>query len=134
MPASKGRDFLLKLFTAGSYQTVGGLRTNTLTVNNRAVDTSNKSSGEWRQLLANAGIRSLTLSAAGVFDDSTAEETLRAAAFAGTALNTQMTFGNGDSLTGNFLVSQYERLGEFDGAETYAVTLESAGAITFTAG
>ncbi len=132
MPAYSGRDFLLKVNISSVYTTIGGMRTTSLTLNNAAVDISTKSTGAWRKLLAQAGIRRLRLSAAGVFENSAAEETIRAAAFNHTALTMQLAFGNGDTLTGQFLIVGYDRSGDVDGEETYAITLESADTITFT--
>ena len=35
-------------------------------------------------------------------------------------------------LAGAFLVTSYERAGEFNGEETYSLTLESSNTITYT--
>jgi TP901-1 family phage major tail protein len=134
MPAQKGRDFLLNVWNGSAYVTVGGLRSNSLTVNNRPLDASNKGTGDWRTLLAGAGVRSLSLSASGVFEDSASEEIVRAAAFAGTTLNCQLAFGNGDRITGLFLITSYERGGDYDREETYTLGLESAGAVAYVIG
>lgn len=133
MTAYSGRDFLLQINTGTTYLTVGGMRTTEMTLNNQLIDTSNKASGSWRHLLTGAGIRSMRLAAAGVFENSDAETTVRAAAFSGTALDAKLLFGNGDSITGLFLLAAYERSGIYDREETYSITLESAGDITFTA-
>ncbi len=136
MAAQKGSLFLLKVGDGGSptetFTTVGGLRATRFTLNNQLVDSSNKDSGAWRNILANAGIRSLTISGSGVFLDSASEETVRANAFASSVNNYRITMGNGDYLTGAFQITSYERSGDYDGEETYSITLESAGNITFT--
>jgi predicted secreted protein len=46
----------------------------------------------------------------------------------------QLVFGNADTIDGSFKITSYERSGEFNGEETYSITLESSGQITFTAG
>jgi TP901-1 family phage major tail protein len=132
MPVQKGRDFLLKVHNGSAYAVVGGMRTTAMALNSKPVDVSTKSTGAWRALAAGAGIRQLTLTAGGVFEDSASEELVRAAAFAATLLDCQLVFGGGDILTGSFLVASYERAGEHDGEETWSVTLESASTITFT--
>lgn len=114
------------------FTTIGGLRTNSITHSNQTVDTTNKDSGAWRELLAGAGTRSVSLSGSGVFTDSIAEETVRGHAMSNVINNYEMTFGNGDSMTGPFQIASYQRAGSYNGEETYALTLVSSGAITFT--
>ena len=85
-----------------------------------------KKKGTGRELGANMGIRSMTLSASGVFTDTTGENNLRGAAFTGSAVNYDLVFGDGSDVKGAFIVTSYERAGEFNGEETYSVTLESS--------
>lgn len=137
MTAQKGSLVLIKVGDgAGSetFTTIGGLRTSRFSINNQSVDATNKDSGAWRRLLDGAGIRSVSLSGTGIFTDSTAEETVRSYAFSNTIKNYKFFFANGDSITGAFQITSYERSGNYDGEETYALSLASAGAITFTAG
>ncbi len=134
MTAYPGRDFLLQVDTGSGFATVGGLRTTEMALNQTLVDTSHKDSGPWRKLLANSGLRRIAINAGGVFEDSAAEDLVRLAAFSGSALNSKLLFGNGDVLSGSFLVSSLERAGNHDGEETYRLVLESAGTITYTAG
>lgn len=137
MTAQKGSLVLVKIGDGGTpteaFTTVGGLRTTRMVLNNQAVDASNKDSGAWRTLLAGAGIRSMTISGNGIFTDAASEETVRGHAFANTIANYQLTFGNGDTLIAPFQIVSYERAGEYDGEETYSLTLNSAGTVTFTA-
>ena len=101
MTAQKGSLFLLKVGDGGgpeTFTTVGGMRTTNFTLNNQAVDTTNKSSGQWRELLSGAGISSINISGSGVFTDDAAEETVRGYAFNNEIHNYQIAFGNGDVL------------------------------------
>lgn len=138
MAAQKGSLVLLKVGNGGSptetFTTIGGLRTNSFTHNNQTVDTTSKDSGAWRQLLDGAGIRSITLSGSGVFTDAATEETVRGFAMNNQIKNYQMTFGNGDSMTGAFQITSYQRAGSYNGEETYSLTLASAGTVTYTVG
>lgn len=137
MTAQKGSLLLLKVGNGGSptetFTTIGGLRTTSFSHNNQAVDTTNKDSGAWRQLLDGAGTRSISISGNGVFTDTAAEETVRGFAMNNQIKNYQMTFGNGDSMVGAFQITSYQRMGNYNGEETYALTLASAGTVTFTA-
>ncbi len=136
MTAQKGSLVLLKVGNGATptetFTTVGGLRANSFTHNNQAVDTTNKDSGAWRQLLDGAGTRSITISGSGVFTDVASEETVRGFAMGNQIKNYQMTFGNGDSMTGPFQITSYQRSGNYNGEETYALALASAGTVTFT--
>jgi len=134
MAAQKGRAFLLKQGTAAGGTTLAGLRATSFRVNQQLVDVTNKdSANQWRELLGGVGPRSLSIQAEGVFQDAAVEETVRGYAFAGTANAFGLVFESGDRIDGSFVVASYERSGAHDGEEQYALTLESAGAITFTA-
>ena len=136
MAAQLGHLLLLKVgdgTTVESFTTVAGLRSTSMTVNKETVDVTTKDdTSKYRQLLAGAGTKSVTISGAGVFTDAASEETIRINAFDNLIINYQITFPNGDDLKGAFQITSYERAGEFNGEETFTITLESAGDLTFT--
>ncbi len=137
MTAESGRGFLVKIGDGGNpelFQTVAGLRATALVIDAEPVDVTNKDSGGWRALLPGAGTRRVRVSGNGVFWNSAAESTMRGHALAGTVANYELVFENGDLFTGPFLVTSLEYAGDHNGERTYAVTLESAGAIAFTPG
>ena len=115
------------------YPTVGGLRTNAWSVNGEDVDVTTKDSGGWQQRLSGAGVRSLSISATGIFQDSAVEEILRGWAFDQSINWYQITFENGDRLECQFQISNYERSGGHDSAETYSLTLTSHGTPQYVA-
>ena len=140
MAAGKGSSFLLKDNSTGTPATIGGLRSTSMTINGEAVDITTKDSNAFissgndkaRDLLQGGGVRSMTLSASGVFTDSSTENILRGFAFDGAIQNYDLVFSDGSKISGAFLVTSYERAGEFNGEETYSVTLESSNTITYT--
>jgi TP901-1 family phage major tail protein len=140
MPAGKGSSFLLKDNSTGTPATIGGLRSTSMTINGEAVDITSKDSNAFissgndkaRDLLQGGGVRSMTLSASGVFTDSSTENILRGFAFDGAIQNYDLIFSDGSKIAGAFLITSYERAGEFNGEETYSVTLESSNTITYT--
>ena len=142
MAAQKGSAFLLKDNATGTPATIGGLRSTSMTVNGEIVDITTKDSStmvtsggdKGREILSAGGIRSLSISASGVFLDGATDENVRDAAFKGELNAYQLVFGNGDTVDGTFAITSYERAGEFNGEETFSLTLESSGVITFTAG
>ena len=140
MPAGKGSSFLLKDNSTGTPATIGGLRSTSMTINGEAVDITTKDSNAFissgndkaRDLLQGGGVRSLSISASGVFTDSSTENILRGFAFDGAIQNYDLIFSDGSKIAGAFLITSYERAGEFNGEETYSVTLESSNTITYT--
>lgn len=133
MAAQKGNLFLLKIYNGVTYDSILTARSTEMTINRETVDVSNKGSGGWRTLLAEAAPGSMSITLEGVFEDAAYEEDIRAKAQAGTSDLFELYSGNGDKWTGTFLVTSYSRAGNYNDAETYSITLESAGTVGFTA-
>lgn len=136
MPAQKGRDLLLKLDAGsdGTFRTVAGLRTTRLSLNAQTVDTTTReSAGRWRELLAGAGVRSASLSGAGLFTDAEADAAVRALFFDTEIAPWQVILPAFGTLEGPFQITALEYAGEHDGTVTYDLSLASAGELTFAA-
>lgn len=132
MTAQKGSAFLLKISDGAAqpaYQTVAGLRTTQMTISGDAVVVTHKQSGGWRDLLSGAGTRSVSVSAAGIFLGSAAENAIRAHALAGTIDNYELSFEDGAKLRGRFLVQRLDYAGDFNGERNYTMQLESSGPV-----
>jgi predicted secreted protein len=133
-----GRSALIKYGTQTSpetYNTIGGLRNVDLTVDAGPVDVTNKDSGGFQTMLAGAGTWKGTVTGQGLFDSSSTLHNVLAKAHVAQALfYGQLVFGNGDTYTGQWAVRQYKRTGTYQDAETYDITLESSGTITFVQG
>jgi TP901-1 family phage major tail protein len=136
MAAQKGKDLLLKVDTdgVGTYATVAGLRTRTISFNAQTVDiTHQESAGQWRELLDGAGVKSARLTGAGIFKDAASDETVRGYFFNGTIRNWQVVIPDFGTVTGLFQVTSLEFSGRHDNELSFDMTLESAGEISFTA-
>ena len=128
MAAGKGSSFLLKDNSTGTPATLGGMRSTSMTINGEMVDITDKDSNDFissgndkaRTLLQGGGIRSMTISASGVFTDSSTENNIRGFAFDGAIQNYDLVFSDGSKVSGAFLITSYERAGEFNGEETYS--------------
>lgn len=132
MSAESGRAFLLKIGNGGSpiaYATVAGLRTTQLSINGEMVAITSKDSGGWRELLSGAGVRSVSVSGAGVFTGSAAELRLKGNALAGVIDDYRMSFESGETLSGRFLVTRLDYAGDYNGERSYTIALESSGAV-----
>ncbi len=132
MGIERGSAFLLKVGDGAAppaYATVAGLRTTQLSVNGEAVVVTSKDSGGWRELLSGAGVRSVSVSGAGVFTGSAAEARLRGNALAGLIDDYRLSFEGGASMTGRFLVTRLDYAGDFNGERSYTMSLESSGQV-----
>ncbi|MEM8827353.1 MAG: phage tail tube protein, partial [Pseudomonadota bacterium] len=92
--------------------------------------TTNKGSGGWREILSEAGTRSVSVSGAGVFNGSAAETRLKGHALSGAVADYRLSFESGDEMSGAFLVTRLDYAGDFGGERTYTLSLESAGPVS----
>lgn len=132
MPAEKGSAFLLKVGNGATpvvYATVAGLRTTQLSINGEMVAITSKDSGGWRELLTGAGVRSVSVSGAGVFTGSTAETRLKGNALSGAIDDYRLSFESGETMTGRFLVTRLDYAGDYNGERSYTLSLESSGEV-----
>ncbi len=132
MAVEKGSAFLLKIGNGAVtpvYTTVAGLRTTQLSINGDPVVITNKGSGAWRELLSGAGVRSVSVSAAGVFTGSTAETQMKANALSGVLGDYELSFESGERMQGKFLITRLDYAGDFNGERSYTVALESSGPV-----
>ncbi|HEX8485397.1 phage major tail protein, TP901-1 family [Sphingomonas sp.] len=132
MAVEKGSAFLLKVGDGAvtpSFATVAGMRTTQLSVNGEGVVVTSKDSGGWRQLLSGAGVRSVSVSGAGVFTGSAAEARVEGNALSGVLDDYRLTFEGGETMTGRFLVTRLDYAGDFNGERSYTLSLESSGAV-----
>ena len=140
MAAQKGSSFLLKENSSGTPVVIGGLRSTSMTINGEIVDTTAKDTAVFitagsdigRTILEGGGVRSMSISASGVFIDGAGENTMRGFAFTGAINAYQLVFGDTSTLDGSFAITSFEKAGEYNGEETYSMTLESSGAMVWT--
>lgn len=136
MAAQRGKDLLIKLDMTGDgiFETVAGLRATRITFNAETVDVTNLGSeGQWRELLAGAGVRSAAISGSGVFRDAATDERARAIFFAGETPRFQVIIPDFGVVEAPFQITSIEYAGQHDGEATYDLSLASAGAVSFTA-
>ena len=135
MAAQQGRALLLKVDStgSGSFVSVAGLRSKTLSFNAALIDVTNAdSTNAWREALA-GGVKSARVQGSGVFKDAAADETVRGLFFNGTVRDWQIVIPDFGTVQGAFQISSLDYTGEHDGEATWSLALESAGALTFAA-
>jgi len=132
MAAQRGRDFLLKIYddSTTSYKTVGGMKSNSFTLNDTPVEITNKSSGDFAEYMENGGVRSLAISGSGVFVDDAEFKKVHDHLMNGTHANCQIIIPDFMTYTGQFVVKNLEFAGEQNGEVTYTLALSSSGPIT----
>jgi TP901-1 family phage major tail protein len=136
MSAQKGKDLLLKLDSdgAGTFTTVAGLRSRSIAFNTEIVDiTHAESAGQWRELLAGAGVKNAKVSGAGIFKDAASDALVRSYVFAGTIRNWQVIIPDFGTVQGPFQIASFELSGRHDGEVAFDLSLDSAGELTFAA-
>lgn len=133
MPISKGRTLLLKVGTGGGAVTVAAMRTTRFSVNGETVDATHKDSAGMRTLLDAAGTAKLTVSATGLLSGSAQATDFINKTLARSLDAYRLEFDNGDVIEGSFQCVQFEAAGDYNGEQTYALTLESSAALTVTA-
>lgn len=134
MAAQKGKDLLLKIDAGGTFTTIAGLRSRALAFNAETVDvTHQESAGQWRELLAGAGVRNARITGSGIFKDQVSDELLRSAFFAGAIEAYQIVVPDFGVIEGPFQITALELSGRHDNELAFEISLESAGPLTFTA-
>lgn len=134
MPAQKGKDLLLKAADGAAFVTVAGLRARQIAFNAETVDVTHaESAGRWRELLAGAGVRRASISGSGIFKDEASDALVRQTFFDGAIRNWQVVVPDFGSVEGPFQLTSLEYRGDHAGEVTFDLSLESAGALAFTA-
>jgi len=136
MAGQKGRDVLIKIADGGTpetFATVAGIRAKTISLNAKSVDgTSGESTDAWRELIAGAGVKSASVSGAGVFKDAGSDAAIQQAFFAQASKTFQLVIPDFGVLQGPFLIEALDYSGDHDGEAAFAITLASAGVVSFT--
>lgn len=136
MAAQRGKDLLLKADATGDniFTTIAGLRARSIDFNAATVDiTHAESAGEWRELLAGAGVKSAKISGSGLFKDAASDALMRELCFAGAIRDWQVIIPDFGAVEGAFQITSLQYSGNHDNELGFEVSLESAGALTFTA-
>ena len=134
MAAQKGKDLLIKISDGADYTAVAGLRSRRIAFNAETVNiTHAESAGRWRELLEGAGIKRASIAGRGLFKDESSDALMRQTFFDGAVKAYQIVIPDFGTVQGPFQITSLEFAGEHNGELTYELSLESAGALTFTA-
>lgn len=133
MTKKNGSDFVLQIETSpGIWENIPGERVSGYTIANESVDTTAKAQTS-RELSA-CGVKTVNITASGIVKDSISTvlfNFLCNAAFTNMIQSFRVMSGPYVVISkGNFLVASFGRSGEYNGAEQWTLTLESADVIT----
>jgi TP901-1 family phage major tail protein len=140
MAKQLGRALLVKIGdgeVSETFSNLCGLNSKSITINNSSIDvtTPDCTSPEgalWTQTLA--GLKNVSVSGDGYFEDSTAEARMNSVAMnADNSCNFQIVIPDFGTYAGAFRIASVEFGGQTEGGVTYSLSLESNGAVTFTA-
>lgn len=146
MAKQKGRSLLIKIGDgeeSETFATLCGLTAKSISLNANAFDVTTPDcttpGGQlWREVMT--GVRSVSLSGNGRFEDSTSEERARSVLM-GTGesdtvdaiANFQVIVPDFGTFTGAFHIDTMDYSGDMEDAVNYSLTLSSSGPVTFAA-
>ncbi len=140
MAKQLGRALLVKIGDAATpevFSNLCGLNSKSLTINNSSIDvtTPDCTTPEGALFTATlAGLKNVSVSGDGFFEDSTAEARMNTVAMAAdNSVNMEIVVPDFGTYAGGFRISSLEFGGETEGGVTYSISLESNGTVTFTA-
>jgi len=140
MAKQLGRALLVKIGdgeVSEAFANLCGLNSKSITINNSSIDVTTPDcttpeGALWTQTLA--GLKNVSVSGDGYFEDSVTEARMNTVAMsADNACNFQVIVPDFGTYAGSFRISSLEFGGESEGGVTYSLSLESNGAVTFTA-
>ncbi|MBE8219822.1 MAG: phage major tail protein, TP901-1 family [Alphaproteobacteria bacterium] len=134
MTVQTGSALLLKMRKDSRfpYETVAGLRTQSLTFNANPIDTSSAdSASRWRTFLAESGMRDMNLQGQGLFSNAASDLMFRELFFSGGHLNMEIILPSYGKILGQFAIAELQYLGDYDGEMSWRIELQSSGALSF---
>ena len=140
MAKQLGRALLVKIGDGEAsevFSNLCGLNSKSLTINNSSIDVTTPDctapeGALWTETLA--GLKNVSVSGDGFFEDSIAEARMNTVAMAAdNVANFQVVVPDFGTYAGAFRLTSVEYGGETEGGVTYSLSLESTGVVSFTA-
>lgn len=115
-------------------QSILGVQTKGLTVNNEPLDTSDENSNGWAEALALPGQKSIELPYSGMVKNLEMLRAIMAGPDSSQMYAITLTYPDGSVVSGDFFLNNYSETGEYNTLYTFDVSLQSSGEVTFVAG
>ena len=137
MAKQLGRALLVKIDDgSGTKNNLCGLNSKSLTINNSSIDVTTPDCTTPEGALYTetlAGLKNVSVSGDGFFEDSTAEARMNTVAMAAdNSTSFEVVVPDFGTYAGTFRITSVEFGGETEGGVTYSLSLESSGTVTFT--
>lgn len=140
MAKQLGRAMVLRYANAGDAATnspvIATVRSKSFTINNTPIDVTTPdaaTSGGVLWMESMSGLKSVSISASGLFADAAVETQLAAAALgADPVKGFGILIPDFGTYLGKFRIESYELGGEMEGAVSFSISLTSTGPVTFT--
>lgn len=117
-----------------SFSPFAGIRSKSFTLNGEIIDITSEDTDQWRKIADEAGISSMSVSGSGIVNDALAYRRARSRMLARKISNFRIVTNNdGDYYQAYFKITSFGGSGEYNAEATYDISLESSGAVTFTA-
>lgn len=113
--------------------TIAGMRNVSFASNGQPIDVSDQGDGGWLNYLAGVLVgRSVVISGDGYEEDQVFRDLSLGAESGWFLTDITFEFPNGDEISGNFVMTQYEEGASYDDGQTFSVSLSSNGTPTYT--
>lgn len=133
MAAQKGKEILIKRDSGGSvFVTVGGMRSKSIQINGSPADVTDSDSAGWRELLAGAGVKTVSISGSGVFKDSAPENGLRSDIMSDLPGVYQFIVPGMGTFQGTFHITNWQLGGGHTDEVQWSASFENSGEVAFT--
>lgn len=130
----RGDAIVIKKGTSSAGTAIAAGRTKSISLNSETVDvTTADDTNKWRQLLAGAGIKTMSVTMSGVIKDVATHDQMVDDQIAQTVDAYGIVVGTLGTFDGNFQLTSIELNGDHNGEAQYTITLESGGDITYAA-
>lgn len=113
----------------GTFADIGGITTNSFTLNNGAIDITNKSSASFREIMDGEGLQSLDMNIEVIFSTDTAFQAMQDSAFA-KSIKPYQTVRNSETIGFNGYITSFVETSPDNDKLTATVTIQSSGEIT----
>jgi len=127
MSKLKGQFFRLYVEIDSVFTLLAALRSTTMTLNNEAIDVTDKDGTLWKTLLEGAGVESISIKASGICNNSASFLFIRSSVITGTFINARIESNLNKVCEGAFKITSMESSGEYNKEEIFSLTLDSNG-------
>ena len=122
----KGASATLWIYNAGGWVRIAALRSSAWSISNETIDVTSKDN-VWFRTLLDGGVRTIEITASGIWINSTISESVETDIQNGVARRFQYRNPDGTVITGIGQCAKYERSGNHDGAEEWSYSLSLMG-------